>query len=157
MIKGINVSEFQNKIDFEKEREDGLNFAILRCGYGIDNPNQDDKSFKRNLEECEQLHIPVGSYLYSYANSTAKASSEAEHTLRLVAGHKMPMGIWYFIEDDNTCGNVSNMELSNIINRYCSIIEDSGYKVGIYTKLSWIKNKIDKSIKEKYPIIEIKN
>ena len=31
--KGIDVSEFQGKIDWEKVKNDGIEFAILRCGY----------------------------------------------------------------------------------------------------------------------------
>ena len=30
--KGIDVSEFQGKIDWEKVKNSGVEFAILRCG-----------------------------------------------------------------------------------------------------------------------------
>ena len=151
-IKGIDVSTFQKKIDWEKVKNDGIKFAILRVGYGMDIESQDDEYIERNISECERLGIPIGVYLFSYANTVAKASSEAEHTLRLVAGHKLPMGVWYDIEDNKTSGSVSKSTLTDIINKYCTIIKDAGYKVGIYANLNWLNNKIDSSLQDKYDI-----
>ena len=58
--KGIDVSEFQGKIDWEKVKNDGIEFAILRCGYGMDFSNQDEVEYERNANECERLGIPYG-------------------------------------------------------------------------------------------------
>lgn len=151
-IKGIDVSEFQGQIDWAKAKADGVEFAILRVGFGSDSKSQDDKYIERNISECERLNIPIGVYLFSYANTVAKASSEAEHTLRLVAGHKLPLGVWYDIEDSKTSGSVEKSYLTQIIEKYCSIIKEAGYKVGIYANLNWLENKIEKSVQEKYPI-----
>lgn len=151
-IKGIDVSEFQGKINWDKVKADGIKFAILRVGYGMDLESQDDKYIERNIEECERLGISLGVYLFSYANTTAKASSEAEHTLRLIAGHKMPLGVWYDIEDNNTSGSVSKSTLTDIINKYCSIIKEAGYDVGIYANLNWLNNKIENSVQNKWPV-----
>ena len=151
-IKGIDVSEFQGKIDWNKVKADGIEFAILRVGFGMDIKSQDDKYIEINISECERLGIPIGVYLFSYANTVAKASSEAEHTLRLVAGHKLPLGVWYDIEDNKTSGSVSKSTLTDIINKYCSIIKEAGYNVGIYANLSWLNNKIDSSLQDKYDI-----
>ena len=138
--------------DWEKVKNDGIEFAILRVGYGMDIKSQDDKYIERNIEECERLEIPIGVYLFSYANTVAKASSEAEHTLRLIAGHKIPMGVWYDIEDSKTSGSVSKSLLTDIINKYCTIIKEAGYEVGIYANLNWLRNKIETSIQDKYLI-----
>ena len=151
-INGIDVSRYQEVIDWEKVKKDGIKFAILRCGFGMDQENQDDSKFKRNLSECEKLGIPVGVYLFSYANTVEKAKSEAEHTIRLIKGHKIPVGIWYDIEDNNTSGKVSKSVLTNIINTYCKTIKNAGYNVGVYASLSWLNNKIDTVIKQSYPI-----
>ena len=84
----IDVSEHNGKIDWEtvKNYIDG---AIIRCGYGMDETNQDDKQWKRNVAECERLGISFGVYLYSYATSKEKAKSEAQHVLRLINGHTL--------------------------------------------------------------------
>lgn len=152
MVKGIDVSEFQGKIDWNKVKSDEIKFAIIRCGYGMDIIKQDDTYFGRNMSECERLNIPFGIYLMSYANTVEKARSEAQHILRLTKGHNPTLGLWYDVEDNNTSGSVSKETLTNIINTFCNTVKNAGYKVGVYASLNWLDNKIEKQIKENYPI-----
>ena len=150
--KGIDVSEFQGKIDWEKVKNDGIEFAILRCGYGMDFSNQDDVEYERNANECERLGIPYGVYLMSYANTVEKARSEAKHVLRLIEGRKISLGVWHDIEDNGTSGAINKETLTNIINTFCNTIKNAGYKVGVYANLNWLENKIEKTIKDNYDI-----
>ena len=150
--KGIDVSEFQGKIDWEKVKNDCIEFAILRCGYGMDFSNQDDVEYERNANECERLGIPYGVYLMSYANTVEKARSEAKHVLRLIEGRKISLGVWHDIEDNGTSGAINKETLTNIINTFCNTIKNAGYKVGVYANLNWLENKIEKTIKDNYDI-----
>lgn len=151
--KGIDISEWQGKIDWDKVKKAGIKFAIIRVGYGSDYTSQDDSYAKRNMDECERIGMPYGVYLFSYANTLAKAKSEAAHTLRLIKGRKLQMGVWYDIEDSNTSGSVSKSKLSEFINAYCSAIKAGGFDyVGVYANLNWLTNKIEDSIEDKYPI-----
>ena len=150
--KGIDVSEFQGKIDWEKVKNSGVEFAILRCGYGMDFSNQDDVEYERNANECERLGIPYGVYLMSYANTVEKARSEAKHVLRLIEGRKISLGVWHDIEDNRTSGAINKETLTNIINTFCNTIKNAGHKVGVYANLNWLENKIEKTIKDNYDI-----
>ena len=152
MKKGIDISEFQEKIDWEKVKKSGIEFAIIRCGYGSDSSYQDDVYWERNVRECERLGIPYGVYLMSYADTVEKARSEAEHTLRLIKGHNPELGVWHDVEDNKTSGSVSKQTLTNIIKTFCETIKNKGYNVGVYASVSWLDNKIESQIKEKYPI-----
>ena len=149
---GIDVSELQGKIDWEKVKNDCIEFAILRCGYGMDFSNQDDVEYERNANECERLGIPYGVYLMSYANTVEKARSEAKHVLRLIEGRKISLGVWHDIEDNGTSGAINKETLTNIINTFCNTIKNAGYKVGVYANLNWLENKIEKTIKDNYDI-----
>lgn len=150
---GIDVSEHQKNIDWAKVKADGVQFAILRCGYGMDGePDQDDTRFKKNIAECQRLGIPYGVYLFSYADTIEKAESEADHALRLVKGYKPTLGIWYDIEDNSISGDIEIDLRTDIINTFCDKVKSNGYKVGIYANTSWLNQKIDKSITSKYPI-----
>ena len=150
--KGIDVSEFQGKIDWEKVKNSGVEFAILRCGYGMDFSNQDDVEYERNANECERLGIPYGVYLMSYANTVEKARSEAKHVLRLIEGRKISLGVWHDIEDNGTSGAINKETLTNIINTFCNTIKNAGHRVGVYANLNWLENKIEKTIKDNYDI-----
>ena len=115
-IKGIDVSEFQTNVNWDKVKQDGIKFAIIRCGYGMDFFFFVDVEYERNANECERLGIPYGVYLMSYANTVEKARSEAKHVLRLIEGRKISLGVWYDIEDNGTSGAINKETLTNIIN-----------------------------------------
>lgn len=136
-LKGVDVSEWQGQIDWDAVKKDKIDFAILRCGYGMDSEEQDDIWFQRNALECERVGMPYGVYLYSYADTVEKAASEAAHVLRLVEGRKLEYPIYYDLEDANTTGKCSKDLILQMSKKFVSILEDAGYWVGIYANLYW--------------------
>ena len=71
--QGIDVSYHQGTIDWEKVKNSGqVDFAIIRCGIGMDQTNQDDTQWENNTSECERFGIPYGTFLYSYADTVEK-------------------------------------------------------------------------------------
>lgn len=136
-IKVIDVSKHQGVIDWDKVKADGVQGAILRCGYGDDIVSQDDAQFKRNADECTRLGIPFGVYLYSYAASIKQALSEANHVLRVIKGYKLTYPVFYDLEDPNTTQKCSKSLIGDMAEVFCNTIEDAGYKVGIYANKYW--------------------
>ena len=57
-VMGVDVSKWQEDINWEKARDAGVEFAVIRCGYGADLVSNDDKWWKRNADECTRLGIP---------------------------------------------------------------------------------------------------
>lgn len=143
--KGIDVSEHQGIIDWEKVKADGIEYAILRCGYGNDRPWQDDASWSYNVSECERLGIPYGVYLYSYATNTDWANSEAEHAIRLLKGHNPSYPVYLDMEDPSTSG-VGSAKLGTIAKIFCDKVSAAGYKVGIYCNLYWRNQYLTSSV-----------
>ena len=153
-IAGIDVSAHNQKIDWERVKKAGVEFAILRCGFGQDYKSQDDTYFARNLAECERIGIPYGVYIYSYALNTKNASSEADHALRLLKGHTPKYGVWFDMEDADGYkkrnGMPSNKTLVNICIEFCDKMRKNGYKTVIYASLSWFNNQLKDSKLDKY-------
>ena len=147
--KGIDVSKWQGNIDWEKVKASGIDFAIIRCGYGNNLTKYDDVKWERNVSECERLGIPYGVYLYSYAEDIADARSEAQHVLRLLEGHNPSYPVYYDLEDD-VVASAGNATIVNMANTFCSIIESNGYRAGIYANLNWWNNKLNSSSLNKY-------
>ena len=137
LTKGIDVSVHQGNIDWQKVKNAGIDFAILRCGYGSDIASQDDSQFARNMAECERIGMPFGVYLYSYANSVEKAKSEAQHVLRLIGDHKLQYPIYYDLEDSGTTGKCSKALILEMAKAFVDILESKGYWVGIYANTYW--------------------
>ncbi|WP_072415666.1 GH25 family lysozyme [Collinsella phocaeensis] len=135
--QGIDVSEFQGKIDWDAVKAAGVDFAILRIGYGDQNAGDTDKYFKRNVEECERLGIKWGAYLYSYSVNTKEAADEAAHVLSEMKGLTPDLPIYYDMEDDSTLG--AKDRFADIAQTFCSKIEAAGYDAGVYAGARWWK------------------
>ena len=135
---GIDVSVWNGDIDWRRVAASGISFAIIRCGYGSDYSNQDDKKFYANVSGARAAGIDIGVYLYSYATNTTMATSEAAHTLRLLksaglSARDLKYGVYYDIEDEDQM----SISLEPICNTYCRAIKNAGYSVGVYSSLSW--------------------
>ena len=144
--KGIDVSEHQGWIDWEKVKADGIDFAIIRCGYGSDYASQDDDWWEYNVSECERLGIPYGVYLYSYAQNPEMARSEADHALRLLEGHHPTIPVFFDMEDSSTFiynedGSInlsaSRKNFGDMAEIFCEAMENAGYWAGVYANLTW--------------------
>lgn len=153
-LKGIDVSSYQENINWDKVKKDGIDFAILRLGFGSDIKSQDDDTFERNVKECERVGIPWGAYLYSYALTVDSAKSEAEHALRLLKGKKPTYPIVFDMEDadgyKNKHGFPSNQTLINICKTFLSTVEEAGYYVSLYASLSWLNNQLNSTELDRY-------
>ena len=153
MIKGIDISKHNGNIDWDKVKADGIQFAIIRIGWGNDSKDQDDPTANRNMDECERLGIPYGVYIYSYALNEADAVSEAQHTLRMIKNRKVQMGMWFDMEDADDYKNKHKLPLdvahktlyTNICNKFCETIKNAGYSdVGVYSG-KWVFENVAKA------------
>lgn len=142
VARGIDVSHNQGVIDWQKVKADGIDFAIIRCGYGTNQLNQDDSQWLNNVLECEKYGIPYGAYLYSYADTVAKAKSEAAHVLRLVRGHKITYPIYYDLEDNSILSHTSAKKRKKIIETFTGIIRKAGYSVGVFAPKIWFEKEL---------------
>ena len=151
--QGIDVSYHQGKIDWEKVKNSGqVDFAIIRCGIGMDQTNQDDTQWENNTSECERLGIPYGTFLYSYADTVEKARSEAQHVIRLVQGKNLTYPIYYDMEDNSVMNKIDSKTAGEIAQTFLNTLEANGYKnVAVYSSKSLFETKLTADIFNRYP------
>ena len=149
--RGIDVSYSQGCVDWDKVKASGVDYAILRCGFGNDTAEQDDAQYARNADECERLGIPYGVYLYSYAQTVAEAKSEAAHVIRLLKGRKLTYPVYYDLEDEATTGKQSANRIGDIAEAFCESVIAAGYAVGIYASKHWFTNKLSDARFSRWP------
>ena len=145
-IKGVDISEHNGSVNFSTLKNNGVEFVIIRLGYGSNYTNQDDKRFAENVKKAEAAGMPWGAYLYSYAKNTSMAKSEAEHALRLLKGKTPLYGVWYDVEDPQ----ISGVDVVATSQTFCDAMENAGYYAGIYASLSWLNNQLGSSKLDKY-------
>ena len=137
---GIDVSHHNGVIDWAKAKKAGVEYAIIRCGYGMNQTNQDDQQWKNNVNGCIKNNIPFGVYIYSYADTTERAKSEAEHVLRLIKGYNFDYPIYYDLEESDIRKKLSKKQIADVATTFCNTIENAGYEVGIYANTDWFTN-----------------
>lgn len=97
-FKGIDVSKWNGIIDWYKVKKEGIDFAIIREGYGKKSPTQIDKKFKENIESAKSVGINCGVYHYSYADSMDDAVNEAQFCLENIQGYTLEYPVIFDVE-----------------------------------------------------------
>ena len=141
---GVDVSEFQNTIDWKKVKESGISFACMRS---TKKNGSVDKMFEQNLQSCIELGIDYSCYKYAYAKTHEAARIEADGVINLLKDRKMP--IWYDMED-NSLTALGKDAIEGIALSFIGECKDAGFEVGIYCNKNWYDNYISQYLKDRY-------
>lgn len=141
IARGIDVSHWQQEIDWEQVRQDDVEFVMLGTRYkGAVDPN-----FRVNAQRAHAAGIKLGAYIYSYATSVEMAEQEADFVLDLIKDYPISYPVAFDAEDSGTLGTLSPSQVSDIINAFCRKIQAAGYHPMVYANEYWLNNKIDLS------------
>lgn len=155
MLKGIDISHHQGAVDFAKVKQAGIDFIILREGYG----KNVDKKFMEYVAAAKAAGIPIhGVYHFSYALNEAGALAEADVCVENMkaAGLGTDVMVFFDFEYDTVANAAKHGVLLNKpqcnqhTKAFCEEIKKHGYKVGVYTNLDYYKNMYDKDLLSKY-------
>lgn len=138
-MKGIDLSSNQRKPDFQKIKEEGIEFAILRIST---RNGKVDTSFEYNYEQCQRNGILTGIYKFSYATNEQEARAEAENVLLILNSRKLMMPVWLDLEWSGQ-RNLGQRAITKIAHTFAEKIKSAGYACGIYCNLDWYRNVLD--------------
>ena len=147
-MQGIDVSENNGFIDWQAIKNAGIEFAIVRLGYGRQHL---DSRFYENVNGCIQNEIPFGIYYYSYALNEDDAQAEADYVDYILETsglkEKITKGIWYDMEDSDGYkarrGVTDTQEITNLCSVFINELWRKNYAtVGLYANYDWLTNKI---------------
>ena len=117
MIKGIDVSTWQGNIDFGKVKASGIDFVIIRAGYGRET-SQKDNCFEQNYNAAKAAGLDVGAYWYSYADSAEDAVKEAKACMEVIKGKKFEYPIYFDLEEQSQFAKGKNF-CDSVIKAFC--------------------------------------
>ena len=148
---GIDVSKYQSGINWQKVKNAGINFAIIRCGYrgyGSGVLVQDPK-FASHISGAKAAGLRVGIYFFSQAITEAEAVEEASMAVKLANqyGINMPIAIdsEYAAGGRGRADGLSKAERTRITVAFCNTVANSGYKPMVYASKSWFASHLDVS------------
>ena len=149
--KGIDVSKWNGNVDWDKVKADGIDYVILRAGYGNSNV---DPYFKSHIEGASKAGLKIGIYWFSYATSVEKAKEEAAKCLETIAPYKNKISYPVFYDFEyasvdyaTKMGVKITKDLSSkMANVFLNEIKNAGYINGIYTNKDFGDRYFDEDI-----------
>lgn len=147
-LKGIDVSQWQGNIDWQSVKSAGVQFAMLRAGYGRNNL---DTKFHRNAQGAVAAGIPIGLYWFSYALNVDMARKEAQYAVELAKKYKITWPIAYDLEYDTVSYALKNgvtitkSLATQMAKAFCEEIKRLGYLPMVYTNLDYLNRYFDRS------------
>lgn len=149
-MKGIDVSVHNGNIDWNKVKNAGIAFAILRAGYGRLEKQKDEK-FEQNYAGAKAAGIPVGAYWYSYAMTPEEAELEADVFLKVIKGKQFEFPVYFDLEEKKQF-DLGKEKVSAIMRAFLEKVEKAGYFVGLYGSASSLTTHTADDIKSHYTI-----
>ena len=130
---GVDVSDYQSNVDWQRLAAQGVEFAILRIGYTgyTKGAFRADSTFARHLQNARAVGLDVGVYYFSQAVTVQEAAAEAAHVLRLLDGQQLALPVYFdwepvFADDSRTKGNDNH--LTECAAAFCGVIEPAAIR-----------------------------
>lgn len=144
-VKCIDVSTWQgSNIDFNKVKSDGINYVILRAGYGRETYQKDD-TFETNYAKAKATGLKVGVYWFSYAMSASESTAEANACLYCLGNKQLDLPVYFDLEYTPAITGLSNSTLTQMCLNFCKTIENNGYDAGVYSSASVYTWQLDRN------------
>ena len=154
MKKGIDISYWQDNVDLQKAKADGVQFVILREGYR----KTIDKKFLENVQKAKDAGLPVAVYHFIYTDgATTVENAQATVANMKKAGLDVAQ-TWVFadLEYDTWTKNgekCTREKCSLYTLEYIRALKSLGCKkIGVYMNLDYYNNYYTEDIKNNYPV-----
>jgi GH25 family lysozyme M1 (1,4-beta-N-acetylmuramidase) len=146
---GIDVSRWQENIDWQAVASDNIDFAIIRAGY----TGGTDVCFEEHFAGARAAGLDVGVYFYCYALTAEQAKADAAAVLAQLGGRRLDYPVFYDVEDEPDFIALTTEERTAIVDAFCTEIEKAGYDAGVYTSQYWLYDYFDSDyIRSRYDV-----
>lgn len=154
-ILGLDVSKWNGAIDWKAVKKAGIQFVIIRAGYGT---GYVDPYFKRNIEAAIENNLLIGVYWFSYSHTFQGAKLEAEKCIKTISPYKehITLPVFWDFEYDSVDyakknGHYIDKNLaSGMADTFCTTINSKGFRAGIYTNIDYSNRYFSKGVLAKY-------
>lgn len=132
-MHGIDVSIWQGSIDFEKVKEDGIDFVIMRAGHGT----SVDTKFKRNYKNAKKAGLKIGCYWFVTSTTPVSLKKQIKLCKKAIKGKTFDMPVFIDIESNSQFRKGKEF-CSSLVTGFCDKIIKAGFTTGWYTSRSFI-------------------
>ncbi len=154
---GIDVSKWNGEIDWDRVKNAGVEFAIIRAGYRGSTTGSlvEDSCFAANMRGAAASGMPVGVYFFTQAVNEVEAVEEASAVLQLIREYDLDYPIFIDTEGAGGNGRADNLDVETrtaVCEAFCRTIANAGYTAGVYASRNWYNNNLHVDKLEHYCI-----
>lgn len=144
---GIDVSKWNEEIDWDRVQNAGITYAIIRCGYRGSSTGAlvEDPYFEQNIQGALAAGLKVGVYFFTQATNEVEAVEEASMALALCEGYRLTYPIFIDTEGAGGNGRADGLDMetrTKVCQAFCETVEDAGHTGGIYGSRNWFRTKL---------------
>ena len=141
---GIDVSKWQGEIDFQKVKNEGVEFVFIKLGgqNGLDGEYYLDPKFERNIKGFMEVGIPIGLYFYAYSNSIEKGIKDAKWVIDQIKNYDIELPIAFDWENWSQFNNfhISMNTLTKTFEAFANTLKENGYDSMLYSSKNYLEN-----------------
>lgn len=154
---GIDVSKWNGDIDWDRVKNAGAEFAIIRAGYrgSVTGSLVEDPYFNINMRGAAVSGVPVGVYFFTQAVNEVEAVEEASAVLELIRDYKLDYPVFIDTEGAGGNGRADGLDVETrtlVCEAFCQTITNAGYDAGVYGSRNWYNNNLHANQLENYCI-----
>ena len=153
---GIDVSKWNGTIDWDKVKNAGVQFAIVRAGYrgSVTGSLVEDPQFVANMKGATAAGIPVGVYFFTQATDEKEAVEEASAVLELIRDFQLSYPVFIDTEGagNGRADGLGAETRTLVCEAFCRTVENAGYTAGVYASRNWYNNNLQTARLENYHI-----
>lgn len=141
-VLGVDVSEFQENIDWNLVKASGIEFVMIRVGfrgYGDSGTMKRDSAAADHYAGAKAAGLKVGAYFFSQAITPREAVEEAEFLLRVTGGWELDLPLvfdWEYIGDYARTADMDPRTLTDCSRAFCRVIRRAGHTPMVYFNLT---------------------
>ena len=165
LLWGIDVSAHQGVINWNRVKDEGVEFVMLRLTQWDSTASasslieiKEDEYLMKNITGAHQNNIKFGGYVYNYASNVAEATAEAEFAVEILekykrAGMSPDYPIVFDLEEDSQMSASQKKNNMAMAAAFCGVLERAGYKTMVYGSPSKLTDYFDyEGISSQYEI-----
>ena len=152
-VKGIDVSQWQESIDFVKVKKAGYKFVIIRCNNWDNSVNGvvKDSFFEENYRKAKAAGLDVGAYYFTWQTDANGAKYDAELCMEFIKGKQFEYPIYFDLEWQKAFAK-GRLTCSSMVETFCDTLEKAGYFAGLYISRSPLQTYITSSVANRYAL-----
>lgn len=152
---GIDVSKWNQAIDWAAVKNSGMSYVIIRSGYRGSSAGKliEDPNFEANIKGALAAGLKVGIYFYSQAVNEIEAVEEASMVLEQIKNYSISYPVFIDIEKSGGRGDKISVETRTAVCKaFCQTIQNAGYTAGVYSNKLWMEQKVNMAQLNEYKV-----